>query len=475
MTHRLRHAVPRCWSRLTLSCLVAVAMPAGVFAADSVAPTSAVETRRFDDLLELLDGSSLHGHLDSIDRARGLRWFHPEATKPIDLRPSNLAWVRLRESPSALPQTPPSCHLRFANGDELYGRLLSLDRQSAELGAPFNPRLMVPRKNLSAITLLPDDFAVLYEGPTGLDGWVLSTNPNPWEYRGHSLVTRGTSLLARDVGLTGSLTLSFDLSWSDRFSLYVCAYTRVTNRFDFTASGYRFFLTSGSVALQRVEKGGRSVQLGREQVSSLLERPSAHVQILVERPEAALSVWLDGTLIKRWTDDQGFVSSGTGLVFFVPQAGPTLRLSNLRVIQGGPGWPTDPDLPTPLEQDVVYLANRDRATGSLTSIRDHRVSFSVSGADLEVPLTRVTRVVLRPPDTNSPPRVEGQIRAFLAGGGTVSFHLDKLDADRARGTSVNFGPLDFDARLIRILQFNLDRSQAAAATLENDDAWEGPE
>src|SRR5690242_20573964 len=49
---------------------------------------------RPSQLLEFLDGSSLHGRLRSIDSSKGLKWEHPDARQPIDFKSENIAAIR---------------------------------------------------------------------------------------------------------------------------------------------------------------------------------------------------------------------------------------------------------------------------------------------------------------------------------------------------------------------------------------------
>jgi len=78
-------------------------------AAAPARPTNAPPVKTgLDDLLQLFDGSSLHGRLRSMTTETGLRWQHPEARAPIDFRPTNVAWIRFDESEPAAPHSRPT-------------------------------------------------------------------------------------------------------------------------------------------------------------------------------------------------------------------------------------------------------------------------------------------------------------------------------------------------------------------------------
>ena len=52
-----------------------------------------------------------------------------------------------------------------------------------------------------------------------------------------------------------------------------------------------------------------------------------------------------------------------------------------------------------------------------------------------------------------------EVRAHFAGGAAVSFNLNQWEGSMLTGRSRNFGPVSFDSKLIRRLQFNLGSSQ----------------
>jgi hypothetical protein len=70
------------------------------------------------DLLQFLDGSTLHGKLRSMLNGNGVRWEHPDARQPIDFKLSNLAWIRFENPKPVAPEIKPTCRFRFNNGDE---------------------------------------------------------------------------------------------------------------------------------------------------------------------------------------------------------------------------------------------------------------------------------------------------------------------------------------------------------------------
>src|ERR1039458_4386238 len=146
-------------------CLAAPVNPIAAAADAPAAPAS-------DDLLQFLDGAVLHGALQSVDPSHGLRWLHPDAKTPFDLIPAHVDFVRFPQAKS-LALTP-SCHIRFAGGDDLFGSLVSLDAQTMQFSTWFGGTMKIPRAAIQTITFLPKNYSIVYEGPADASRWTIS-------------------------------------------------------------------------------------------------------------------------------------------------------------------------------------------------------------------------------------------------------------------------------------------------------------
>jgi hypothetical protein len=58
------------------------------------------------DLLQFLDGSSLHGKLRSVDVERGIQWQHPGAKQLIEFTPTNIASIAFENTRKAWSWKP---------------------------------------------------------------------------------------------------------------------------------------------------------------------------------------------------------------------------------------------------------------------------------------------------------------------------------------------------------------------------------
>lgn len=125
--------------------------------------------------VSFLDGSFLRGELLSV-RGDALTWRHPNARQPLEFSTTNLNTVQFSpRTPQSTTNDGPSCRLRLTGGDEVEGRLVSLDAERFELDTWFAGRLSGRRAGLVSLTFQHAEQPT-YEGPQAADEWHISTS-----------------------------------------------------------------------------------------------------------------------------------------------------------------------------------------------------------------------------------------------------------------------------------------------------------
>lgn len=434
-------------------------------------PSMAREPGEANDELHFDDGSVLHGKLVQLDVEHGLRWKHPAAVGPIDFLPNHIDDVRFSH-PSVLKLSP-TCHVRFANGDDLFGGLTALDDTHVELTTWFGDKLSVPRSGVRSVSFLSKNYTILYEGPYDSEGWIAppGNGSSGWHFRDSAFVADGPGLLGRDLGLKGSSTVEFDLTWQVYLSMAIDVYCDTPERIDYNSSSYLVQFTSGRVTLQRLRATSVPRNLGSSQLIPSLSTPSKlHVVLQFNQSESTVNLFIDGTLIKQWKDEDGFSVSGGGIVFEQGFPSAVVRVSDLRVSS----WEGrhEPEIAATVvnTNDVVRFINHDKAVGKIQSIRDGNMMVDLPPGRLTIPLERLTQIDFAtttnvPAETTSP----WTVRAFFPGGGSLSFELEKWSNNMVEGHSPLFGRLAFQPTGIRELEFNLTRPRNAPAESPADE------
>lgn len=424
------------------------------------------------DVLQLLDGSTLHGSLDGLEPGKAVNWKHPAALAPFQLKPDNLRQIRFGNAEKPPPAQSSTCRLMFDNGDEVFGNLVSLDEKSVELDTWFAGRLKAPRESVQSIRFLWKGFSTIFEGPTSAEGWQVSPSKDVWRYEDGAFFSTGVGSLGRDVKLPPKSRISFDMSWNGQLSLAMAIYTDSVERFDFGASCYMFYIGSGYVNLQRVQAGVGTTHIGQAQIATMRDGNKVHIELRTNHDNATIALYVNGEQIAQWRDQAGFVARGTGICYFAQRMGPMMRLSNLKVSEWDGRDDTQAPQTKPKDVQVVNLVNSDQAEGKLLSIAQGRVTMQTEFAPLKIPVERITDIYMRPgqPATNV---LANEIRANFLGGGSVTFTVENWSTEKVTGTNRNFGHVSLNPAWIQLLQFNLNRAQALeqSGLLRKDANW----
>lgn len=429
---------------------------------DPAAPNLALNAQR-SDLLQFLDGASLHGQLRAMDTEQGLQWQHPAAKQVIKFKPDNLAWIKFENVRRVASPTGPVCWFQFSNGDEIFGNLKALDTEKLRLETWFGGDLEAPRQALQSITFFSKGFVILYEGPTGSDGWRLERGVKGWQYRDGALVANGVGIMGRDLKLSGSASFEFDLAWGGHFSLSFILYAESIDRFDYSTSCYMFHLAPGYLNLQRVQAGSGVMSLGPQvQIPDMLKKNKVRMEIRANKEDATITLLVDGMVINRWKDQAGFVGKGSGMVFSSQMESSSVKISNIKVSEWDGAFEPRAVTNAPPKDDLVYLANRDKVVGTLQTIQDGKLTLAIPQTTLDIPMQRVTQILFGPHSTNAPAQKPWEIRVNVAGGGTVAFELEKWGEEQVAGRSVNFGQVALNPHSIRQIQFNSNQPKPAA-------------
>lgn len=433
--------------------------------------TPAQEAAPRRGILQLSDGSSLHGTLGGIDGTNRLLWSHPASSRPLEFSMGNMASVRFEQAQPMKHDFTPTARFQFKNGDELVGTVRSLKDNVLQFQSWFGDNVQAQLPALESILFSSRGYNLLYEGPTGTNGWRIGRNPRSWEYKDGAFIANGADLLGRDFGIKDSSTLEFDLAWSGAFSLSITLYAQVIDRFDYSSSAYLVYLGTGAISVQRVQAGSGAVMLGQSQIPEMYRKNKMHFEIRANKEDATITLFADGKFVQRWKDTSqgGFVAKGGGIVFFSQVEARSLKISNIRVAEWDGRFEPEGMTNLPTDMDVVFLANRDKVFGKVLSLEETKATVEAKQTKLDIPLERVTQIRFAKTDaeTNTVP---GEVRATFPGGESVVFNMEKWDATEVKGSSRTFGPVSFDPRNIREMQFNLNRSADAEEENGNVDA-----
>lgn len=416
-------------------------------------------------ILSFFNGDLLHGDLLAITNHH-VHWRNPELHAPIQFAPANLHRLTLTQ-PVVVPKSPTNQFLvRFHNGDELIGQLLGLDDRQLLLDTWFGGKLTIQRQALRSLRPLGNN-RLVYEGPTGLEGWRTSSfnfgrGTGGYQFKDGAFIANGPAAIGRDLALPDTLRLDLDIQWQGTLQLMMTIYSESLQPWG--GDGYQFLFNQYNFSLTRLARDGNQAQLGSVQVLAMNTRNKSHLTLHVDKAQRSFTLTVDGETVHTWKDPAAFSGKGTGLVFF--QQGQFLtKISKLRVSEwDGKNESSSTSTNRPTE-DMLELINRDKVNGKLSAIRDGKASFATPFASMDIPLQRVQFIELAAPpapDTTNAPALH-DVRLFFADRGHLTLSLAAWDQKQIRGRNPSFGDAILNSAAFNQIQFNLARERKPEA------------
>ena len=167
------------------------------------------------DAILFRNGDLLFGRLNSIDRQNGIRWDRPDALSAFQFNPGNVSQVDFADA-NRIEATPSKnmCSVQLHNGDQLQGDLVSYDGEKVIIDTWFGGRMELPKSAVALIVPLGLPKPVLFSGPKGLEGWTMG------KVTGGALVESGEWIYQNEAFYAmKSASIARDLKLPDSMSL----------------------------------------------------------------------------------------------------------------------------------------------------------------------------------------------------------------------------------------------------------------
>ena len=462
-------------------------------------------------VIELLDGDVLKGTFVGFDSEVGAKWRHSAVKTDIEFMTDSLSKIRLFPRPySGAPSD--NTRVELVTGEELGGELLEMNNRHLILKAWYSRNtLRIPREKILAIRPATAEAGVIYEGPTGMEGWKsqgggirneqvpvvpgggrflngpvkglrpplpgaglpgaggapdidpitgLPTAPR-WQYSNESFVaTRSSSLIGRKMKLTDKVNVEFDLNWRGNFNLGISVFAA---KFDaYSGNSYMVGLSPNDCYLMRMANNVQN-NLGRASFQDLRGKTKARISVRINKEAGTIALVLNNRVVKEWEDNAGFAGKGEN-VSFVLLLNTYVKVSNIRVSQ----W--DGKLPSgegskKEGKDLLVMSSAGSLSGELLGILDGKVRFKAafSPEPLEMTLDTVARINLADAELEKPKLGLGDVRVTFSNGGQFTFLLENWGADRVTGLSTVLGQVEFQPGAFSMLEFNLTKKEGSGS------------
>ncbi|HZW33501.1 MAG TPA: TlpA disulfide reductase family protein [Isosphaeraceae bacterium] len=266
-------------------------------------------------VLHLANGGFAAGEIRASSQAGVLRWQAAPFVAPFEFGVSEVNAIQW-PPPAVLPRPTGDFCFELADGDVVFGALVSLDDRHGELDVPRLGRLRIQRSELHRIYRWRDGADLIYLGPNGLAEWREPGDQKSWrEESGQPTTDHEGASLRGDFGLPARASIEFEISWKAKPDFVFAL--GVDNQEATIKRAFRFEAWGGDLVVQRELEQEADLAV----VQEVAPGPGrTHLQVYLDQELGRILVFSPGG--KQLAD---LKVAGTR-----PVARPGLYLSNIR-------------------------------------------------------------------------------------------------------------------------------------------------
>jgi thiol-disulfide isomerase/thioredoxin len=366
-------------------------------------------------VLQLANGGFAAGEIRPSTTPGVVRWQADSFVSPFEFAVGQILGV---QAPPPANQPKPSGDFCFelAAGDVLFGSLLALNENDAELDVPRLGRIHVLRSNLHRIYRWRDGADLIYLGPNGLLNWHEPSGQKNWrEESGQPVTDREGASIRGDFGIPDRASIEFEISWKTKpdfvFALGVDDKEATVKR------AFRFEAWGGDLVVQR--------ELEQEADLAVVQEVApgggrTHLQAYLDQTKGRILVFSPGG--KQLAD---LKVAGTKPVVlpgvYLANIRGDVRLEWLRIGR----WNGEVPREAHHDQARIHRADGSIIYGQLTGFQaaSKELVFKGEKGETRIPENQVASVFLSPPK-DEPLRM---VRAVYQDGSRISGELTKVE------------------------------------------------
>ncbi|MGC8742738.1 MAG: hypothetical protein ACP5T0_02520 [Verrucomicrobiia bacterium] len=419
-----------------------------------------------DDSVWLINSDKLCGAILSIDSSKGVvlknKYIEGNTAIPLD----KIVKIEFAEHPVPPFSMKNPCKVKLINLDELEGDLISFNEKEMVLGTQFYGKISIPRKRIDSFIPIVPNPTIVYQGPTSLDGWTVSSSPLPdakpsgWKYSNGAFITTESGSIAKDLKLPDTATIEFDIAWQNYLSMAIALYASTLYPIqlsekdtlpDFGAF-YSLQINFNTANLMLIKKGVPLNSMGIAFLPNIDRKTSARITIRVNKPAKTIYLYIDGMLVKQWVDPGEFGGTGT-CIRFVNQLSSPLKISNITVSQ----WDGRTEMPTNhidnSKSDYIRLLNNDSVTGTIKEYKNEKIVVQTQVGSMEIPISRVSQVSLSVIGRDPVLRKIDEVSATMNRTGSLTLKIQRWEGDHLVATSPMFGDINIPLSAFKTIVF----------------------
>ncbi len=415
----------------------------------------AVASGKDKSVLHLTDGGFVLGELKQSSGPEVVRWQATAFTQPFEFARGAISAVhypRAAESPKPVGEY---C-FELAAGDVLFGDLINLTNDQAELEVTRLGRIHVKREHIRRMYRWGSGTDLVYLGPNGLVGWNESATIKQWHDEGGQPQTdKEGSSLRGDFGIPAQAVIEFELFWKNKPDFVLALGVEDNDDEAAFKRSYRFEVWDNELVLR--------CELGREAdvdtVQSIASGSGrAHLVAYLDQEKGRMLVYSpNGKALAEISVKPRKATAHPGIRLTNRKG--DIRLERLRITR----W--DGVTPREVQPDKVRLHRTDGSIvyGQVTGFDAQSKQFTVSEGKQETKFdaAQLASAFLSPPSDDQP----RAFRVVYQDGTRLSGELTEIGDEHLRLTSLSIRePLTLPLAALQSLVVLTHDSDSSAAT-----------
>ncbi len=397
-----------------------------------------------------------------------------------------------------LPTTQPDFNatheatLTLTNGDHVRGQIGAVTDDTISLDTWYAGRLNFRRVMVKEVVIDARP-TLVFNGPTGLDGWTQSAKTATWTYDNGALRTTANLGIGRELELPDECSIGFDVAWRGGLMLNFNFFADDVST-DSPTQGYQISCQGSYASIRRQNAG---MQFGDvANIPEFKENEKVRLEVRASRKSGNICLFINSRCAALWKDP-GVAKGKLGkCIQFVPRGKEAIRISRIRVAAWDGSLEEVPDedaamlgmgmglrrlqmgngnaelkpesKPKPTEDGRMKLRNGDSIGGEVTSIIDGVITIKTPFAEVKLPVARVRNIILKPAALEEPIRRNGDVRVWFADDSSLVFCLDAMTPDTLTGHSQLFGNATFKLAAFNRIEFNIYDPQVCDLRAKED-------
>lgn len=419
-------------------------------------------------------GQIINWDLESIDLKS------PDFTEPVTFSSSHILNILLDDKVNTEKQDEfddlTTLILQHRNNQQglhgvIKGGFTNIDDTHVTLNTSYAGQVKVLKKFVTKMEV-DSKQGYLYTGPNSLDEWHNNNMNQLWSFTNKSLIS-GPSAgnIAKDIQISESALISFDLSWKKDENLMLYLYSsdieqeRPDNYYKLTLQKneqkmYKY--TSGRLRSDMVNKNNeRRVKLNFAKRNTLVKGElHARYEIYMSKKDGVFHIFRNGKLVNTFEDKQPKSTNfGSGLHLISSNKAP-IRVKNLKLSKWSGHLPSEIDKEAFAklkgEGQRILLKNGDILLGQVGAVTDGIMKIQTLYTPINLPIVRMRSIDLTTSDIKDEPLMyANDIKCWFKSEGWIILKPISIKGDKLIAYHQAIGENEFDLKTFKRIDLNI--------------------